>query len=413
MPVEFVRAVLVGFAFICGSHAVLAQWPQWRGPKRDGVVPAAEVPAAWPKQPVLKWKQPIGEGYSSPVVDKGLIFAHTRRDPEEIVTAFDLGSGKAVWRASYPAPFAKNPYATQMSKGPFSTPIVSGGRLFTLGVTAVLSSFDAATGALKWRKDFSKSVDTSKLFTGSAMSPLIANGLLIVHTGDDRAGTFRAFDPQSGVEKWTLPGHGPGYASPVVIGSTRPQFVTLTDSAIVGVEVQSGKQLWSLPFPDEFHENVVTPVIAGDVLVISGTRKGTFGYRLEQVNGKWTPKQLWHNSDLPMYLSTPVAEGPMLYGFSNKRKGQLFCLDAKTGKAAWTSEGRVATNASLLSAGPYLLALTTDGELIVLRRNPEKYDELRRYELSSSPVWAHPALLRDAIVVRDAESIAVWSLSGR
>jgi outer membrane protein assembly factor BamB len=407
------RVTIACVVILCAPHVASAQWAQWRGPNRDGIVPSANVPPAWPKQPVLKWTQRIGEGYSSPVVDNGIVFVHSRQDPEEIVTAFDLGSGKTVWSAKYPAPFTKNPYATQMSKGPFSTPLVSNGRLFTLGASGVLSSFDAATGALKWRKDFSKSVDTSKLFTGTAMSPIIASGLLIVHVGDDRAGAFRAFDPQTGAEKWALTGHGPGYASPVVVGSAAPQLVTLTDSAVVGVEVRTGKLLWSLPFPDEFHENVVTPVMAGNVLVISGTRKGTFGFRLEQQAGKWTPVQLWHNPDLPMYLSTPVADGSLLFGFSNKRKGQLFCLDAKTGKAAWTSEGRVATNASLLSVGPNLAVFTTDGELILLQRNNTKYSESRRYQLSSSPIWAHPVLLRDAIVVRDTESIAVWSLSPR
>jgi outer membrane protein assembly factor BamB len=407
------RQALVCLAIVCTSHAASAQWAQWRGPNRDGIVPAVDVPAVWPKEPTLKWKQPIGEGYSSPVVENGLVFVHSRQDPQEIVTAFDLGSGKTVWSATYPAPFAKNPYASQMSKGPFSTPIVANGRLFTLGVTAVVSSFDAATGALKWRKDFSKSVDTAKLFTGTAMSPIIASGLLVVHLGDDRAGAFRAFDLETGVEKWSLPGHGPGYSSPVLIGSAASQFATLTDSAVVGVDIKTGKLLWSLPFPDEWHENVVTPVMAGNVLVISGTRKGTFGYRLEHAAGKWTPVQVWHNAELPMYLSTPVADGSMLFGFSNKRKGQLFCLDAKTGRAAWTSEGRVATNASLLSAGPNLVVLTTDGELIVVRRSTAKYEELRRYQLSSSPIWAHPVLLRDAIVVRDAESIAVWGLSAR
>jgi outer membrane protein assembly factor BamB len=407
------RRALVCLAIVSVSQATSAQWMQWRGPNRDGIVPAANVPPVWPKEPVLEWKQPMGEGYSSPVAANGIVFVHSRQDPQEIVTAFDVGSGKTVWSAKYDAPFAKNPYASQMSKGPFSTPIVSEGRLFTLGATGVLSSFDAATGVLKWRKDFSTSVDTSKLFTGTAMSPLIASGVLIVHVGDDRAGAFRAFDPRTGVEKWVLAGHGPGYASPVVVGSTRPQLVTLTDSAVVGVAVETGKLLWSLPFPDEWHENVVTPVMAGNILVISGTRKGTFGYRLEQAGGKWTPVQVWHNTDLPMYLSSPVADGPMLYGFSNKRKGQLFCLDTRTGKAMWTSEGRVATNASLLSAGPNLVVLTTDGELIVLERSTTRYSELRRYQLSPSPVWAHPVLLHDAIVVRDAESIAVWSLSPR
>jgi outer membrane protein assembly factor BamB len=221
---------------------------------------------------------------------------------------------------------------------------------------------------------------------------------------------LRAFDPASGAEKWVLTGHGPGYASPVLIGSAPRQLITMTDKAVVSVDVANGTLLWSLPWPDEFNENIVTPVMAGDVLILSGTRKGTFGYRLESNGGKWTPKQIWQNADLPMYMSTPVADGALLFGFSNRRKGQLFCLDARTGTAKWTTEGRAGTNASLLSAGPNLLVMTTEGEMLVLRRNPDKYEELRRYKLATSPTWAHPALLSDAVVVRDADSLSVWAL---
>lgn len=401
--------VAIGLA-ISGSVVADAQWPQWRGPSRDGIAPAANVPASWPDNPTLRWKQPAGEGYSSPVVDGGRVFVHSRQDPQETVSAFDLASGKPLWRASYDAGFTKNPYATEMAKGPFSTPLVASGRVYTLGVTAVLSAFNASTGALVWRKDFSKEIDTSKLFTGTAMSPIIANGALIVHAGDDDGGALRAFDPASGAEKWTLTGHGPGYASPVLAGSAPRQLITMTDKAVVSVDVASGTLLWSLPWPDEFNENIVTPVVAGDVLILSGTRKGTFGYRLENNGGKWTPKQIWQNTDLPMYMSTPVADGAMLFGFSNRRKGQLFCLDARTGTAKWTTEGRAGTNASLLSAGPNLVVLTTEGEMLVLRRNPDKYEELRRYKLATSPTWAHPALLSDAVVVRDADSLSVWAL---
>ena len=136
---------------------------------------------------------------------------------------------------------------------------------------------------LKWRKDWSKEIDTSGLFTGTAMSPIIDSGLLIVHVGDDDAGALRALDPATGDEKWTLPGHGPGYASPIVttFGGVR-QLVTMTDKAVVGIEVQSGKPLWTIPFPDLWNENIVTPVVAGDILIVSGARKGTYGYRLEK-----------------------------------------------------------------------------------------------------------------------------------
>jgi outer membrane protein assembly factor BamB len=405
--------MLIAAAVVLGAASLTAQWPQWRGPTRDGIVPAASAPASWPEQPTLQWKQQVGEGYSSPVVDDGRVFVHSRKDPQEFVTAFELDTGEEIWRAEYDAPFTKNQYARQMANGPFSTPIVSGGRVFTLGVTAVLSAFDVRTGALAWRKDYSKEIDTSRLFTGTAMSPIIAGGLLIVHVGDDDAGAFRAFDPATGTEKWSLPGYGPGYASPVVLsasGDGARHLVTLTDKAIVGVDVTAGKPLWSLPFPDDWHENIVTPVVAGGILIVSGTRQGTYGYRLEQADGVWTPKRLWHNTDLPMYMSTPVADGTMLYGFSNRRKGQLFCLDATTGEAKWTTEGRTGMSASLIAAGAHLVVLTSEGELLVLRRTPEKYDELRRYKVASTPVFAHPALLRDAIVVRDAESVAVWAL---
>jgi outer membrane protein assembly factor BamB len=399
------------FALALVTVAASAQWPQWRGPNRDGVVPATSVPSAWPEKLALKWRQAIGEGYSSPVVAAGRVFVHSRTDPDEIVSAFDLATGKPLWSARYPSAFTKNQYATAMSKGPFSTPLVADGRVFTLGVSAVLSSFDATTGELKWRKDWSKEIDTSKLFTGTAMSPIIDSGQLIVHVGDDSKGAFRAFDTLTGTEKWSLPGHGPGYASPIVraISGTR-QLITMTDKAVVAVDVTTGTLLWSIPFPDEWNENIVTPVVAGDFLVISGTRKGTFGYRIERTGATWTPKQAWNNTDLPMYMSSPVADGTLIYGFSNKRKGQLFCLDAATGTTKWTTEGRGGTNAAIQSAGDNLIVLTTDGELLVVKRSPAKYEELRRYKVADSQTWGHPVLLGRFVVIRDADSIALWGI---
>jgi len=397
---------IAGVLIALGSVALHAQWPQWRGPNRDAIVPAASVPAAWPDKPTVQWTQPIGEGYSSPVVDDGRVFVHSRTDPEEVVSAFELASGETIWSAAYASAFSKNKYAAAMAKGPFSTPLVSNGRVFTLGTSAVLSSFDAATGALRWRKDWSNEIDTSRLFTGTAMSPIIDSGLLIVHVGDDDGGALRALDPASGDEKWALPGHGPGYASPIVtVADGVRELVTMTDKAVVGVDVGSGKQLWTIPFPDEWNENIVTPTLAGGVLIVSGTRKGTFGYRLEKSGAR----QLWNNTDLPMYMSSPVVDGSFVYGFGSKRKGQLFCLDAETGVAKWTTEGRGGTNAAIQSAGSNLVVLTTDGELLIVRRTPEKYDELKRYKVAESQTWAHPVLVPGGVLIRDAGALTLWS----
>ena len=171
---------------------------------------------------------------------------------------------------------------------------------------------------------------------------------------------------------------------------------------MVGIEVQSGKALWTIPFPDLWNENIVTPVVAGDILIVSGARKGTYGYRLEKTGAGFAAAEVWHNTDLPMHMSSPVVDGTFVYGFGSRRKGQLFCLDARTGVAKWTTEGRGGTNASIQMAGPNLVVLTTDGELLVVRRSPDKYEELKRYKVAESETWAQPVLVPGGILIRDA-----------
>lgn len=403
--------VLASFVLLTSTFdlSVRAQWPQWRGPSRDGVVAAANVPASWTPKPTVRWTQKVGEGYSTPVVANGRIFVHGRQDPDEVVTALDLATGTPVWTAKYQSAFNKNKYASSMSKGPFSTPLVAGGMVYTLGTSAVLSALDEKTGAVKWRKDWSKEIDTSKMFTGTAMSPIIDSNLLVVHVGDDGAGAFHAFDPVTGAERWTLPGHGPGYASPVVatFGGVR-QLITMTDKAVVGVGAADGKELWTIPFPDEWNENIATPVVSGDLLIVSGTRKGTYGYRITRNGTAFSAAEAWHNAEVPMYMSSPVLDRDTLYGFSSKKKGQLFAQDVKTGAVKWATEGRTGANAALQIAGPNLIVLTTEGELLVLKRNPQKYEELQRYKVADSQTWAQPVLLKDGFLIRDASSISFW-----
>ena len=212
------------------STAASAQWPQWRGPERNGTVAAANTPA-WPAAWKRAWRVEIGEGYSSPVVASGRVFVHSRNDPDEIVTAIDLASGKVAWQQHYPSPFNKNQYATSMAKGPHATPLAIGDRIITVGGTAIVSAWNAATGALAWRKDYSSSVDLSKLFTGTAASPLHEGGTVVVQVGSDvHGGRVIALDPQTGSEKWTWKGKGPGYASPIAFtaGGVR-QIATLTE----------------------------------------------------------------------------------------------------------------------------------------------------------------------------------------
>jgi outer membrane protein assembly factor BamB len=381
-------------------------WNQWRGPARNGSVTAASTPK-WPAAWKRAWRVDVGEGYSSPVVAGGRIFVHSRRDPEELVTAIDLATGKVLWQQKYATPFNKNQYATSMSKGPHATPLVVGDRVFTLGGMAVLSAWNAQTGALAWRKDYSASVDTSKLFTGTAASPLADGGSVIVQVGSDvKGGRVIALDPQTGAERWTWTGKGPGYASPLVLtaGGVR-QIATMTNGSIEGIDAKTGASLWSVPFPDEWHENIVTPVWTGTHLIVSSSRAGTHAYTLRETSGKWKAAEAWTNPEVGMYMSTPVLADGMLYGLSSRKKGQVVAVDAVTGALKWATEGRAADQAAILLTPAHVLLLTTGGELVLVRRSPAKYDEERRYTVADSATWAVPVLLPDGLIVRDASGV--------
>jgi outer membrane protein assembly factor BamB len=382
-------------------------WPQWRGPSRDGHAPSFRAPGQWPAQLTLEWKAEVGGGYSSPVAAGGQACVFTRQREDEVVSCLDLKTGTVLWRAAYPAPFGKNQYAQRMESGPFSTPLLDGGRLYTLGVNAVLSSFDAATGALRWRHDFSKSVSTQKLFTGTAMSPLVTGGRVIVHVGDDRGGQIAAFDAGTGRKVWALEGDGPGYASPVLVsfGGTR-QLVTMTDKSLAGVAAENGRLLWKFPFPDEWNENIVTPVAFENLLIFSGVRQGTVALT---ATGSEV-KEAWRNKEAAMYMSSPVLAGGYLYGFSSRNKGQVVCLDPRTGEALWKTPGRGGQNASLIAAGGYLLLTGIEGELTVLRANPKAFEQVASYKVAQSATWPHPAVAGRQLLVKDAGSLSSWRL---
>jgi outer membrane protein assembly factor BamB len=298
-----------------------------------------------------------------------------------------------------------------MDKGPFSTPVLHAGKLYTLGTTAILSCYDARTGALKWRKDFSQNADTSKLFCGTAMSPVIDRGLVIVHVGDDRRGWVIAFAADTGQERWKWEGDGPGYASPIIVDlEGERQAVTLTDKSVIGISVNSGKLLWKLPHPDEWNENIVTPVLYGKTLIISGVRQGTRAVKVTRGGDSWSLTPVWHNPKVSMYMSSPVLDGNLLYGLSQLRKGQFFCLDAGTGEVLWMTDGREGPSAALLHTPQLMFVLTNDADLIVARKSAKGFEPIARYKVSDSSTFAHPIILGRQILIKDASALTLWSL---
>ena len=405
---NIVRPAFLALIFCAVAPIAAAQeWTQWRGPARDGAVSGKNTPRAWPEALQRSWRVEIGEGYSSPIVANGRAFVHGRRDPEEIVASINLADGKLLWQQKYQADFKKNQYAVQMAKGPNSTPLVIGNRLFTLGVTGILNAWDTATGKQLWTRDFSKSIDTSKLFCGTASSPLVVDGRLVVQVGSDiHGGQILALNPSTGATEWEWRGLGPGYASPVLIQpSGKSQIVTMTQASVLGIDAKTGKDLWSVPFPDEWNENIATPLWTGTHLVVSGTRQGTHAFSLTETNGKWQATEVWKNPDVAMYMSSPVFGDGLIYGHSSKKKGQFVAMDAKTGAVRWATEGREGEHASLLLTPQHVVFLTNGADLIVAKRNTPAFAVERRYEVAEAATWAMPVLLGSNILVRDATGL--------
>jgi outer membrane protein assembly factor BamB len=405
--------------FICAIAAAgfasssAQEWNQWRGPSRTGAASLFVPPASWPDRPTEQWKvKSAGIGHSSPVISNGRVYLHSRLGEQEAVTAYDLASGKQIWQQTYDAPYQMNPAAAGHGKGPKSTPVIDSGRLYTFGISGVLSAFDTRDGKLLWRNDHKGEFPATSPEFGTAMSPLIDGATLIVHAGGSRNGALTAYDAATGAVRWRWKGDGPAYASPVIasFGGTR-QVITQTQGNLVGISARDGTLLWQIPFTTAYEQNIVTPLVVDGVLIYGGINKPTTAVRISQSADKWNTEQVWENADVPMYMSSPVHAKGYVYGLTHRNRGQFFCLDAKTGKTMWTTKGREGENASLVISGDLLLAATTEGELIVARQNPSAFDVVKRYTVAESPVWAHPAPAGRGVVIKDAESLTYWTFS--
>ncbi|HYE16616.1 MAG TPA: PQQ-binding-like beta-propeller repeat protein, partial [Pyrinomonadaceae bacterium] len=411
--VEAAAASPVGAGMAATAEALpVKDWPQWRGPSRDGHVGGAGLPAEWPKGLKEEWRVKVGVGHSSPVVAGGRVYQFARQGEEEVVVALDPATGKEIWRsAGAAAPYEMNPAARDHGKGPKSTPVVAGGRVFTLGINGVLSAHDAATGRLVWRKEFSKRFPSTSPLYGTAMSPLVEKNLLIAHVGGHDGGALTAFDAATGKEVWSYAGDGPAYSSPVVFtaGGER-QVVTFTQKELVAVSAASGKLLWKLPAKTHYDTNCNTPVAYKDTLIVSIEGRGLVALRPVKQGAGWAAQEVWANSDVELYMNTPVLDGDRLVGFSARKKGQFFAVDAATGKTLWQGPGRAGENASILNVGGALLLLTNDSTMFVLSAGAKGFEPAAQYDVAQSPTWAHPLFLGHRILVKDETTLASLSL---
>ncbi len=385
---------------------VTAEWPQWRGPDRDGVVKGFELPEIWPDKLELVWKKKIGFGYASPVAGDGAIYTFTRERNNEVVRKLDLMTGKEEWRANYKVPTDMDWHGT--GNHPKSTPALADGRLVTFGITGILTCWDARSGIVIWRKTFDEEFEEGFPEFGAAVSPLILDGKVFVHCGGQKGGALRCFSLESGETVWSWSEDGPAYASPILVevGGER-HLVTQTAHFLLAVDVETGTEIWRLPFETELDQNVITPLSVGDMVYYSGYKAGTHAIRVHK-DGEWSAENVWSQTGISQYMGSPVIVDGLIIGFDHRKKGRLFCLDAATGEVLWLTRGRWGRTASVAVIGDHIAVLAIDGELSFVPVSRDGYHTVARYTVGDSETWAHPAFIDGVMVTKEERHLSVW-----
>lgn len=407
------RIVVVGVAVASLPALVQAQravdWTQWRGPNRDGVVAAFTAPAAWPDRLTQRWKVEVGLGYATPLLVGNRLYLFSRVGENETMSALDADTGRIVWQTAYPAPFTMNSAAVRHGPGPKSTPAFASGRLYSIGMTGIVTAFDAMTGRQVWQKPGS---GVSPMYTSHAFSPIVDGSQVIFHVGGHDKGALTAFDAGTGNVRWSWSGDGPGYGSPIIatLGGTR-QLVTITQGKLVGIDVSNGTLLWERPFVSPNFTNSITPVLYADTVIGWGHGGPMTAVRPVRRNNQWVAETAWENPDLPGRMSNGVIVGDRLFGLSSRNMGQYYIVDPGTGKTLWTSAGRQAAQAAIHTVGDLVFSLEDDGELVVMRVTPASGEPVRRYKLAEAETWTQPVISGNRVFVKDVSSLALWTLN--
>ena len=401
------RLAPLPFLVLLATVALAQDWPQWRGPARDGQIVGFKEPSAWPQALTKRWNTDVGAGYATPLVVGNRIYIFSRQGENEVMSALDAASAKVLWRTSYPAPFKMNPATAPHGPGPKSTPALAANRLFTLGISGIVTAFDATNGQRLWQKP----AGAVEPLYHTGMSPLVAGNLVIFHIGGHDNGALTALDVATGAVRWSWNGDGPAYGSPLLfdLSGTR-QVVTFTQKYFVGVALDSGKLLWRRPFTTPSTTTSQTPILYKDMVIEMGRNNGVTAFRAVPGKDEWSTNNVWHTDEVSMHLSDAVAVDGVLFGLSHLNSGQYFALDLDTGRVLWKSEPRQAAHAAIARSGRTIFSLEDDSELVVIRLNRDRFDPVARFRVADSDTWTQPVVSGNRIFVKDVSSLTLWTI---
>ncbi len=392
MTPVFVRNVsgVLGAAGIalCVGGARAADWPQWRGPMRNGTT--AEAPGTWPAGgPRQLWTARVGEGYAAVAVQGNRVFTLGNDGSKDHVYCLDANTGRVVWDYFYNQ--APGDYG-----GSRATPVLDGGNVYTLSRSGIALCLNAATGKLVWWKDLAKTVGAEEPRWGFGGSPLVVGTRVLYNIGS--AGT--AVDKATGKVLWKSGRGAAGYASPVTFRAGGQSGAAIfSGAALVAVDPASGRVLWQHPWQTQYDVNAADPVFVGDQVFISSNYNR--GAALLQLSGG-RPSVVWENRNMRNHFNSSVVAGGFLYG---NDEGRLKCLDLRTGAERWQSRGL--GKGGLILAGGKLVVLTERGEVQVAPASPGGFNIEARAQLPRGDWWTHPVLANGRLYCRSHDGVLV------
>jgi outer membrane protein assembly factor BamB len=405
-------------------------WPQWRGPQRDGIWRETGIVDKFAsKQLPIKWRAEIGPGYTGPTVSNGRVYVMDRlQDPKSVerVLCFDENDGKPIWSHTYDCPYQKVGYQA----GPRAAVTIDNAKAYSLGTMGNLFCFDAATGKILWQKDLNQEYKIEMPIWGIAASPLIDGDRLILQIGGENACVV-ALDKNTGSELWKSLTDRAQYSAPVLIQQAgKSVLVVWTGDAVVGLNPADGKEYWREDMkPSRMPIGIATPVVENDHLFVSSFYDGSLMLKLRQD----TPavERIWravgpdeqHTKSLHCMIGTPIILGDYVYGVDSH--GELRCLKVETGERVWESltavpKARWSTIHMVQNAGRVYM-FNERGELLIGRLSPTGFAEISRTKLieptrdqlgqRGGVCWSHPAYANRCIFARNDKEIVCASLA--
>jgi outer membrane protein assembly factor BamB len=386
-----------------------ADWPGFRGPHRDGIIPIVRIETDWSASPPVElWRRPIGPGWSSFAVHRDLLYTQEQRGGDEVVACYNVITGKPVWKHRDAARF----WESNGGAGPRATPTLSNGRVYTFGATGILNVLGARDGAVVWSRNAASDTGTKVPGWGFASSPLVVDDVVIVAA----EGRLAAYDLATGNPRWVGPAGGAGYSSPHLLTIDGVAQVLLASGAsAISFAPADGTRLWEYPLSPSVP--IVQPALTadGDILISTGGANGGNGIcRIAVAHGPggWTVEERWTSMGLKPYFNDFVVHNGHAFGFDGSI---LACIDLKDGKRKWKGGRYGYGQLVLLSDQDLVLVLSEEGELALVAAAPDQFRELARFPAIKGKTWNHPVLAGDVMLVRNGQEMAAFrmSLAGR